>query len=280
MIIPSYDTSNVMNGLEQSGINKFNHKQSISLSPLKKYIRNNNNIVYLMNKDDNNNNNNNNSNEFINDNNNNNLYVIDNNNYSPPTSSTTSSIPSQSSSSSSVLSMAMKVYPINRRKLRDDIKNLSCRISQAAIHNLNNFTNEETNSKMSSSAAILISLTILILPFIPATNVFFYVGFVVAERILYLPSVGYCLLVGLGLGKLINSQMKLEHNVRKRHKSEKRSNAKSIAIVLCVIFMLSAFSFKTVIRNRDWYDEESLYRSAINVNPPKGKKPKSLIQFF
>jgi hypothetical protein len=286
MIIPSYDTSHVMNGLEQSGINKFNHKQSISLSPLKKYIRNNNNIVYLMNKDDNNNNNNNNNNEFINDNNNNNLYVIDNNNYSPTTSSTSTSIPSQLSSSSSALSMTMKVYPINRRKLRDGIKSLSCRISKAAIHNLNNFTNEETNSKMSSSAAILVSLTILILPFIPATNVFFYVGFVVAERILYLPSVGYCLLVGLGLGKLINSQMKSEHNVRMRHKSDKRSNAKSIAIVLCVIVMLSAFSFKTVIRNRDWYDEESLYRSAVNVNPPKGKQLKStnshinLILFF
>ncbi|CAG9801583.1 unnamed protein product [Chironomus riparius] len=261
MIIPSYDTSHVMNGLEQSEINKYNLNQSISLSPLKKYIRNNNNLVYLMNKDDNNNNNN----EFINDNNNNNLYVIDNNNYTSPKSSTLMS----KSSKLSALYMTIKAYPINRQKLIDGVKNLSCRISKAAIHNLNNFTNEETNSKLSSSAAILISLTILILPFIPATNVFFYVGFVVAERILYLPSVGYCLLVGLGLGKLINSQKKLEHNVRMRYKSDKRSNAKSIAIVLCIIVMLSAFSFKTMIRNRDWYDEKSLYRSAVNVNPPK-----------
>lgn len=34
-----------------------------------------------------------------------------------------------------------------------------------------------------------------ILPFLPATNMFFYVGFAVAERVLYVPSMGFCLLV-------------------------------------------------------------------------------------
>ena len=38
----------------------------------------------------------------------------------------------------------------------------------------------------------------LVLPFIPATNLFFPVGFVVAERILYLPSMGFSLIVSLG----------------------------------------------------------------------------------
>ena len=38
---------------------------------------------------------------------------------------------------------------------------------------------------------LLVGLSV---PFIPATNLFFYVGFVVAERILYIPSIGFCLL--------------------------------------------------------------------------------------
>ena len=38
----------------------------------------------------------------------------------------------------------------------------------------------------------------MVLPFIPASNLFFPVGFVVAERILYTPSFGFCLLVALG----------------------------------------------------------------------------------
>ena len=43
------------------------------------------------------------------------------------------------------------------------------------------------------------SLALLVVPFLPASNLFFRVGFVVAERILYLPSVGFCMLVTLGV---------------------------------------------------------------------------------
>mgnify|MGYP001425594646 CR=1 FL=1 len=36
----------------------------------------------------------------------------------------------------------------------------------------------------------------LIVPFLPAANVFFYVGTVLAERLLYIPSMGYCIYAG------------------------------------------------------------------------------------
>jgi hypothetical protein len=42
------------------------------------------------------------------------------------------------------------------------------------------------------------SLVFLILPFLPASNLFFPVGFVVAERILYIPSMGLCMLIAYG----------------------------------------------------------------------------------
>lgn len=40
------------------------------------------------------------------------------------------------------------------------------------------------------------------IPFLPASNLFFRVGFVVAERVLYLPSAGYCMLLTFGFGAL------------------------------------------------------------------------------
>lgn len=46
---------------------------------------------------------------------------------------------------------------------------------------------------------VLLALSMIIIPFIPATNLFFPVGFVVAERILYIPSMGFCILVSLGI---------------------------------------------------------------------------------
>lgn len=52
-----------------------------------------------------------------------------------------------------------------------------------------------------SVTIVIISLGFLALPFIPASNLFFYVGFVIAERILYLPSVGACLSIGASVAE-------------------------------------------------------------------------------
>ncbi|VDO60358.1 unnamed protein product [Schistosoma margrebowiei] len=53
------------------------------------------------------------------------------------------------------------------------------------------------------SRAVCMALSLMIFPFIPASNLFFPVGFVVAERVLYTPSLGFCLLIGLGFENLL-----------------------------------------------------------------------------
>ncbi|GFT95730.1 protein O-mannosyl-transferase TMTC2 [Nephila pilipes] len=101
---------------------------------------------------------------------------------------------------------------------------------------------------------VTLSMALLILPFIPATNLFFYVGFVVAERVLYISSMGFCFLIALGVDNIYRRQ---ETVFRKR-------------IVLAGVGLLMlVMSARTVIRNTDWLDEENLYRSGIPVNPPK-----------
>lgn len=77
---------------------------------------------------------------------------------------------------------------------------------------------------------------------------------------MYLPSVGYCLLIGLGVGKLMDTNRASLRSQRKRN----------FTVILCVCLTVMMYSFKTINRNGDWRDEESLYRSAITVNPPKG----------
>lgn len=54
----------------------------------------------------------------------------------------------------------------------------------------------------SFSRILTLGLGFLIIPFLPASNLFFRVGFVVAERVLYLPSAGYCMLLTFGFGAL------------------------------------------------------------------------------
>uniref|UniRef100_A0A665VVY3 dolichyl-phosphate-mannose--protein mannosyltransferase n=1 Tax=Echeneis naucrates TaxID=173247 RepID=A0A665VVY3_ECHNA len=101
---------------------------------------------------------------------------------------------------------------------------------------------------------VLFSLSTLSLPFIPATNLLFYVGFVIAERVLYIPSIGFCLLVAAGARSLY---------VRLRTRGCKAS-----LFCLCMGLVLLN-GLRTVQRNRDWSNEENLYKSGISANPAK-----------
>uniref|UniRef100_A0A8C5DXP0 dolichyl-phosphate-mannose--protein mannosyltransferase n=1 Tax=Gouania willdenowi TaxID=441366 RepID=A0A8C5DXP0_GOUWI len=101
---------------------------------------------------------------------------------------------------------------------------------------------------------VVFSLGLLAIPFLPATNLFFYVGFVIAERVLYIPSMGFCLLVAVGMRSLY---------IRMR-----RQSSRTVLLYLSAAVLL-LFGIKTVLRNQDWQNEEMLYQSGIYVNPAK-----------
>ena len=105
-----------------------------------------------------------------------------------------------------------------------------------------------------SPKALIVGLALLIFPFLPASNFFFPVGFVVAERVLYIPSMGFCILVALGTQIL--------------SKAGKFWNS---AIKFWIFFLLLMHGLKTVTRNRDWNSDITLFVSAIKYNPNNGK---------
>ena len=208
----------------------------ISLSPLKQYITKTSSHLPGQN-----------NNDEVKDNNNNNYSAMNNNNYC-----------SLANNSPNELNLSIK-HSVHKAKL-------IC-VANADAGELSKAT------KLNNASVVLISITLLTLPFLPAANLFFYVGFVVAERILYLPSVGYCLLIGLGLGKLIsvNGPVSGQKSGKSKHKSAKSRDLRSMLTIAFLVMLISVFCVKTVRRNMDWRDEESLYRSAVGVNPPKGR---------
>lgn len=136
---------------------------------------------------------------------------------------------------------------------------------QTNSHINNNISSEENGTKKhyesrtplpTSENVVVFSLGLLAIPFLPATNLFFYVGFVIAERVLYIPSMGFCLLVAVAMRTLY---------IQLRRKSART------VLVYCSAALVLLFSVKTVLRNRDWESEEMLYKSGIYVNPAKGK---------
>ncbi|XP_053113812.1 protein O-mannosyl-transferase TMTC2 isoform X1 [Hemicordylus capensis] len=106
----------------------------------------------------------------------------------------------------------------------------------------------------STENIVVLSLSLLIVPFIPATNLFFYVGFVIAERVLYIPSMGFCLLITVGTRALYV-------------KADKRFLKNLIFFATAALIFF--YGLKTFVRNSDWQNEEMLYKSGIKVNPAK-----------
>jgi hypothetical protein len=102
---------------------------------------------------------------------------------------------------------------------------------------------------------ILQALVVTVLSYLPVSNMVGYVGFVVAERVLYTPSMGICFLLGVGFARLWC----------------RRSRS---ALAIGFVLLLTMHAARTVKRNLDWRCEETLYRSGLAVNPPKGKKKK------
>jgi tetratricopeptide (TPR) repeat protein len=102
---------------------------------------------------------------------------------------------------------------------------------------------------------IMFGLCLTVLPFLPASNLFFPVGFVVAERVLYLPSMGFCMLVGFGAHRIFKSI---------------NSSALRGIFSFLIVGVLSVHSLKTGLRNLDWVSEHSIYASAVRINPNHG----------
>ncbi|XP_068168980.1 protein O-mannosyl-transferase TMTC2 isoform X2 [Antennarius striatus] len=134
---------------------------------------------------------------------------------------------------------------------------VSSSLTNAHIISAQNGTKEHYESRTplpTTGNVVAFSLGLLAVPFLPATNIFFYVGFVIAERVLYIPSMGFCLLVAVGMRSLY---------VRLRRRSSRAM------LMYCSAALVVLFSVKTVLRNRDWQNEEMLYKSGIYVNPAK-----------
>ncbi|XP_061061403.1 protein O-mannosyl-transferase TMTC1 isoform X2 [Eubalaena glacialis] len=91
---------------------------------------------------------------------------------------------------------------------------------------------------------VLVGLLFLVFPFIPASNLFFRVGFVVAERVLYMPSMGYCILFVHGMSKLCTWL--------------NRCGAATLSVSTVLLLLL--FSWKTMKQNEIWLSRESLFR--------------------
>lgn len=96
-------------------------------------------------------------------------------------------------------------------------------------------------------------MSLLVIPFLPASNIFFTVGFVLAERTLYIPSAGYCLLVAVGYKWLAIHSKK----------------SKVLSALYCILLM--TFFARSWSRSEQWKTETTLFQSGLLVCPLNAK---------
>jgi len=96
------------------------------------------------------------------------------------------------------------------------------------------------------------ALALLCLPLVPASHLVLKVGTVVAERLLYIPSLGLALL----LGDLFRHPVSLKVRWARR---------------LLLLLTLAAYGTRTLLRNRDWHSEEALWRATVAASPRSAK---------
>lgn len=100
---------------------------------------------------------------------------------------------------------------------------------------------------------VLLALSCIVVPFSVASNVLFRVGFVIAERILYLPSVGYCMLIAIGIQQL-------------------KAHFKNTSLInVFLMFLLITNTFRCHQRAVEWRNEKDLFTSGLRVCPLNAK---------
>lgn len=96
-------------------------------------------------------------------------------------------------------------------------------------------------------------LALIVVPFLPATNLLFRVGFVIAERVLYLSTAGYCIVIVLGVQRLVSTQTFPQ------------------VVKYGLMLLVAVFTVRCIQRSLEWRSEMSLFTAGAHVCPLNAK---------
>ncbi len=99
-----------------------------------------------------------------------------------------------------------------------------------------------------------------------ASNILVRIGTLMAERLVYLPSVGVCMLIGLALGAVAS---RWPRRIAATPWGDLRAG---MALALaCLIGIVTTYSVLTVRRNTVWQSNETLYTTDLAIQPESHK---------
>jgi len=103
-----------------------------------------------------------------------------------------------------------------------------------------------------------------LLALVPSSNIFFAVGFTVAERVLYIPSLGVCAAIGIVCSKVWGE----EHRSNVSHP---RTFVRQTASAVVLLALLGVCVERCLLQSASWKSPLALYRHGLAVNPGNEK---------
>jgi Flp pilus assembly protein TadD len=105
-----------------------------------------------------------------------------------------------------------------------------------------------------------LAILIYLITLLPVSNLFLLIGWTMAERFLFMPSLGYCLVISLILFKLTKTDF--INNKYFPINQLIKSNSK---LTIIVVIIVGLYSIKTFSRNADWKDNATLFEHDVVV---------------
>ncbi len=96
----------------------------------------------------------------------------------------------------------------------------------------------------------------------PVANIFRLIGATMAERFLYMPSLGFCIVVALLLAKFTNTEL-----IKSKFINLKQFFLVNIKLFMIITIIAGLYSFKTLARSQDWKNNSSLFGADAETVP-------------
>ncbi|MGH7412242.1 MAG: hypothetical protein ACREJ6_14445, partial [Candidatus Methylomirabilis sp.] len=97
--------------------------------------------------------------------------------------------------------------------------------------------------------AISLGIAIFVVAILPVSNLRFLIGTIMAERVLYLPSLGFCLLLAVAASTVAARPQW------------------SLLAIGAFGLLLVGYGARTVVRNRDWRSNAAIFSAAVRTSP-------------
>jgi len=104
-----------------------------------------------------------------------------------------------------------------------------------------------------SNWILTFSIAMIVLPLLLTGNLFFTIGATMADRFLFISTIGSCIIICWLIYKLF--------------KTDLASTSQPIAMRTVFVVILVLFSARTFTRNKDWKDNATLFRNDVLVSP-------------